>query len=75
MNDIRWLDGKGSEGNFVLEIMFRDGGKGYMKNESYLKISDCYDLLWRVNPEIVGMTLYDPQGKPVATKTRMGMAA
>jgi len=68
--EIRWLDGKGCEGQFVVEITFSDGGKGYMKNPTHKEACENYDFFWRVNPEIVGMTLYNPEWKPLAAKTR-----
>jgi hypothetical protein len=45
MFDIKWLDGKTSEGLFVLEIMFSDGGKGFMKGD-YNHVSNHYTILW-----------------------------
>lgn len=73
--EIIWLDGKGCEGQFVVEIMFSDGGTGYMKSPTHDGACEDYEFFWRVNPEIVGMTLYNTEWKPLATKTRMGVAA
>lgn len=67
---INWLDGKDSTGKFVLEIMFRDGGTGYLKNESYEETCKSYDLFWD-SAEVVGLTIFSPDWKPVATRTRM----
>ena len=75
MPDIRWLDGQSAEGQFVLEIMFENGRPGYLKSKTYQKACDNYERFWEINPEIVGMTLYSPEWKPIATKTRMGVAA
>ena len=73
--NIQWMDGRGSEGQFILEIMFSGGGLGYMKSPSYEKSCENYERFWKINPEIVGMTLYSSTGKVVASKTRMGVAA
>lgn len=70
MPNITWLDGKDSTGKFVLEIMFQDGGKGYLKNESYEETCKSYDFFWD-SSKVVGLTIFDPEGKPVATRTRM----
>jgi hypothetical protein len=68
--EIQWLNGKDSNGKFVLEIMFRDGGAGYLKNESYDETYKSYDLFWD-SSEVVGLTIFDLDGKPIATRTRM----
>jgi hypothetical protein len=68
---VRWLDGQSAEGQFVLEIMFSGGGMGYMKSKTYEQACQNYDNFWNINPEIVGMTLYNLEGKVVANKTRM----
>jgi hypothetical protein len=72
--DIRWFDGQDAKNKFVLEMMFKNNGLGYLKNESYEKISGQYDFFWD-NDQIVGMTLYNPEGKVVATKYRNKAAA
>ena len=68
--EIQWLDGKDSNGKFILELVFQDGGKNYLKNESSEEICRNYDIFWE-SREIVGMTIFNPEGKPVATRTRM----
>lgn len=68
---INWLDGKDSAGMFVLEIMFRDGGTGFLKSESgIIFLFKIIDMVWD-STEVVGLTIFDPKGKPLATKTRM----
>jgi hypothetical protein len=74
VNDIRWLDGKNSNGKFILEMLFSNGGTGYLKNDSYEAISKHYEVLWD-SPEVVSMTLYHPNGKVVAAKNKPGVAA
>lgn len=74
MKNINWFDGKDAKNNFVLEMLFANGGTGFLKNESYEKISGQYDFFWD-NDQIVGMTLYNPEGKVVATKCRNKIAA
>ena len=66
--NIAWLDGNNSDGQFVLEMFFEDGGKGYLKGD-YNQISGHYDLFWK-SDDVVGMTIYDPSWKVVATKAR-----
>lgn len=72
MFNIKWNDGKTSEDKFVLEIMFSDGGKNYLKGD-YSRISNHYTILWEED-NVVGMTIYNPQWKVVAAKFRSAMA-
>ena len=73
-DEIKWLDGNGCEGQFILEIQFISG-VSYMKNQNYETICKNYDLFWQTNPEIVGMTLYDASNRVIASKSRMAVAA
>lgn len=74
MQDIKWLDGKNAAGKYVLEIIFVNGGKGYLKNEKYETISEQYRVLFD-SPEVAGMTLYHINGKPICTKSKTATAA
>jgi hypothetical protein len=73
-NEIKWLDGNGSEGQFVLELQFISG-VNYLKSKTYEQAVQRYDLFWKINPEIVGMTLYDASNQVIASKSRMAVAA
>jgi len=70
--DIKWLDGQPATGMFILEMLFENGGKGYLKNADYQMISHWYTSLWS-NTECVSMTLYDPSLKVIAAKNRPGV--
>ena len=74
MDDIKWLDGQDAKGHFILEMLFANGGKGFLKNTSYEAICKHYEVLWG-SPEVVCMTLYHPNGKVVAAKNKSGVAA
>lgn len=64
MENINWFDGLSAEGKFIIEIFFSNGGKAYMKNESYEKIV-FYCTLLQKDPNCIGMTVYNPDGKIV----------
>ncbi len=70
--NIQWNDGKDSTDKFVLEIFF-ENCKGYLKGD-YVNIGNYYDVLWKCD-EVVGMTIYDPKWKVVATKYRASILA
>lgn len=74
MENISWLDGGDSVGKFILEMTFANGGKSYLKSESYKNISYWYEHLWNC-PSLFGMTIFSPCGSVVATKNRMSKAA
>jgi len=74
MQDIKWIDGKSATGKYVLEIIFVNGGKGYLKNENYEAISGQYTGLIDC-PEVAGMTLYNADGKCIASKCKTATAA
>jgi len=65
-NDVRWLDGKDCNGQFVLEIHYKHGGQAYMKNTSQEKIEFYYGLLQGC-PEVLGAVIYNPAGEPVVS--------
>ena len=74
MTDIKWFDGKDAKGKFILEMNFANGGKSYLKNESYEQVCHWYDVLWG-SPELIAMTLFNTEGKVVAAKNKTGIAA
>jgi len=67
--NIRWLDNNGSEGLYVLELMFADGKKGYLKG-NYEDVGNYYDIQWKYGDDVVGQVIYDPQWKVVAHRYR-----
>lgn len=75
LDSIKWMDGKPATDCFILELHFVDNGLNYMKQESYEKISEWYEFFWRVNPEIVGMVLYDLKRNVIGRKFRAAQAA
>jgi len=64
MNNVSWLDGQSSAGQFVMQIHYSSGGAGFLKNESYDWLMDHYNI-FRDCPEVVGFTIYNPTGKIV----------
>jgi hypothetical protein len=64
--DIRWLDGKTSEGQFVLRFDFRNGTSGFMKTPCKKDAVEKRDFYSRLNPEIVETTIFDPYWNKVA---------
>lgn len=66
--NITWLDGQDANGQFILEMKFVKG-TGYLKNHSYEKIVEYYNLFWDC-ADVVGMTIYNPQNQVVASKNR-----
>lgn len=64
--DIRWLDGKDSQGQFVLKIDFIDGKQGFLKSPSLKDITEKRDLYTQTNPEINTTTIFDPLWREVA---------
>jgi len=73
-DQIKWLDGNGSEGQFILELQFV-AGVNYLKSKTYEQAVERYELFWKINPEIIGMTLYDCDNRVIASKNRMAVAA
>lgn len=45
MLDVNWLDGKSACGKYVLEIVFSNNTKGYIKNESLDRIIHYQNLM------------------------------
>jgi hypothetical protein len=72
--DITWLDGKSAENKFVLEIQFQNGKYGYLKNSTLEGANEYYNLLFGC-PDVVRVTLYSPESKVVATKSKLSLAA
>lgn len=58
--DIKWLDGKGAEGKFILEINFIGGGKGYFKHDSYEGIMKILNTI-KDYPDIISTELHEPK--------------
>jgi hypothetical protein len=69
MKNVKWLDGADAVGKYILEISFNDGGTGYLKNENYEKITHYYTLFFDCD-HVVGMTLYNADGKAIATQSK-----
>jgi hypothetical protein len=67
--DIAWLDGKDAKGQYILEIDFANGGKGYIKNPSLEKITHYYNTLFDEN--CTKMTIWTPDNKVVESKFNM----
>lgn len=74
MNDVTWFDGKSSVGKFILEITFASGGRGYLKNEDFCKIENHCNILWDC-PDVVEMTVYNPNRTVISNRSKSKMAA
>lgn len=74
MQSIKWLDGGDAHGKYILEISFKDGGTGYLKNTDINKIREQMNVIYDC-PELVGVTLYSPNGKVVESKNKNKVAA
>ena len=59
---IQWLDGESADGMFILEIMFKDGKIGYIKNKS-LEVINNYKKIFKNYPEILEMNVNYPLSK------------
>ena len=69
MESIVWLDGNDAKGQYILEIEFVDGNKGYMKNPSLEKITHYYNTLFSDNCK--KMTIWTPDNRMVDSKFNM----
>ena len=70
---VKWFDNETAENKFVLEMLYENGNKGYLKNEDYKTICHYYDLFWD-NCGVVAMTLFNKSGEVVADKCRAAVA-
>jgi hypothetical protein len=68
-DEVKWLDGKQSHGKYVLEMVFADGGKGYLKNESKNRIEEQYEFFWNCE-EVVQLTIFDTNGQWIVSKAK-----
>lgn len=66
---INWFDGKTSVGKYVLELLYDNGSTSYMKSESYDQIRGYHSLALGL-PEVVGLTVYNPQWQVVCSTAR-----
>lgn len=73
-NDINWLDGKDAKGKFILEINFQNGGTGFLKNNDVEKLNHYVEVLFS-SPEVMCMTIYNPEGVVVSSKPKYRAAA
>lgn len=66
---IRWFDNQNADNKYILEMEFKNGCKGYLKNEDYKVICHWYDIAWKVE-DMVGLTLFCTKGRVIATKCK-----
>jgi len=64
--DIQWLDGQDCIGKFVLEMIYRNESKSYLKGDK--KRIDEYYKNFESCPEVAEMIIYDTSGKEVVRK-------
>jgi hypothetical protein len=57
------------ENKYILEIEYKNGTKGYLKNADYKVICHWYDIASKVE-DMVGLTLFSTTGKVIATKCK-----
>jgi len=67
--NIKWFDGLSWVSGYILEIMFKDGKKGYIKNTDRKKISHLFETLWN-DHNIIGLTVYNIDEKVEDAKYR-----
>lgn len=65
-NDIEWFDGMDANGKIVLEIVYRDNGKGYLKG-SLDQIYDHYNIMADC-PKVAELVIYNVDGKEMVRK-------
>ena len=65
--DINWLDGKPATGKFIMQMHYANGGRAYMKNETYEGIVRYYNSLSGC-PDIVDAYIYNPQGEIISNR-------
>lgn len=63
---VTWLDGKDSEGKFVLKIYYKDGSVAFIKNPSLDRLMQWSEFCYRRIPEVEGTTIFDPMWREVA---------
>jgi len=66
---IKWLDNQTAENKYILEIEFKNGTKGYLKNADYKVVCHWYEVAKKVE-DMVGVTLFSTTGKVIATKCK-----
>lgn len=71
--NINWLDGESADGMFVLEMLFRNGQKGYLKSETHEIAMERYMLALEYE-EVVCMTIHDPAGRIVQDYSKYAAA-
>jgi hypothetical protein len=64
--DIRWLDGQDHSGKFVLEMIYTNDGRSYIKGDK--NSIDGYYELFASCPEVAEMVIYNTQGLEVVRK-------
>jgi hypothetical protein len=70
---INWLDGKSADGMFVLEMLFRNGQKGYLKSKTHEVAMERYMLALGYE-EVISMTIHDPSGRIVQDYSKYSKA-
>lgn len=58
-NEIKWLDGKDADGMYILEILYNDGTKGYLKNKDRRQI-DHYCSALAGMAEVKELAVHEP---------------
>lgn len=67
--NINWFDGLPFVGGYILEIMFKNGAKGYIKNPNLEKINSLFNIMWN-DMDCIGLTIYNKDEKVVDAKYR-----
>ena len=71
MKNVKWLDNQSADGLFVLEMVYRSGGRGYLKNRDLNRV-EHYATVMKDCPEVAECIVYSPNGQIVS---RMSVAA
>lgn len=64
--DIRWLNGKGSDGMMVLQIVYNDNTIAYLKGDNN-QINNYYDL-FESCPSVAELVVYNVDGSEKVRK-------
>lgn len=66
--DIHWLDGKDAVGKYIMEVIYTNGNRSYMKNESFSAISE-YRSIILTGGDVASATIFSPAGEAIVIKT------
>lgn len=66
MFNIQWFDNRPATGKFIMEMIFTDNNKAFIKNKSFDVLCNYMKIL---NKDCVKITIYDPSGNVVRVES------